>query len=116
MLAALQHIYSQAGLRDEILALVAADVNHASRDDCGRARLDDWQILVLAPVRLGCNFDYDRLQDLAEPHRLTPGSELQTTRDQTCNRAQQRTSSTADRPRSDYHATVHTHFRTGTNY
>jgi len=27
---------------------------------------DYWQILVLSAVRLGCDFDYDALQDLAE--------------------------------------------------
>ena len=48
---------------------MAADVNWDSRDDCGRRGLSYWQILVLAAVRLGCNFDYDRLQDLAEQHR-----------------------------------------------
>ena len=69
ILASLQHIYSQAGLRDQILSLVAADVNQDSRDDCGREGLSYWQILVLASVRLGCNLDYDRLQDLAEQHR-----------------------------------------------
>jgi len=31
--------------------------------------MDYWQILVLAAVRLGCNLDYDKLQDLAEQHR-----------------------------------------------
>jgi hypothetical protein len=31
--------------------------------------MDYWPIVVLASVRLGCNFDYDRLQDLAEQHR-----------------------------------------------
>ena len=70
ILAALQHVYSQAGLRDSILALIAADVNRDSRNDCGRQGLSYWQILVLAAVRLGCNFDYDRLQDLAEQHRV----------------------------------------------
>ena len=69
MLAALQHIDSQPALRDDILTLVARDVNEKTRDDCGRAGLDYWQILVLASVRLGCNLDYDRLQDLAEQHR-----------------------------------------------
>jgi len=69
ILAALQHIYSQPQTRDDILALVAADVNHGSRRDCGREGLDYWQILVLASVRLGCNLDYDKLQDLAEQHR-----------------------------------------------
>jgi IS5 family transposase len=69
ILAALQHIYSQPQVRDQILALVAGDVNQDSREDCGREGLDYWQVLVLAAVRLGCNLDYDRLQDLAEQHR-----------------------------------------------
>jgi len=69
ILAALQHIYSTPSLRDEILRLIAADVNHDSRRDIGREGLDDWQILVLAAVRLGCDLDYDKLQDLAEQHR-----------------------------------------------
>ena len=28
-----------------------------------------WEIVVLAAARLGCNLDYDKLQDLAENHR-----------------------------------------------
>ena len=31
--------------------------------------LDYWQITVLVAARLGCNLDYDKLQDLAEQHR-----------------------------------------------
>ena len=69
VLRALQHIYGQPKLRNEILDLVAQDVNDASRHDRGREGLDYWQILVLAAVRLGCNLDYDKLQDLAEQHR-----------------------------------------------
>lgn len=69
ILAALQHIYSQPEMRDAILDLVAEDVNQDSRDDVGREGMDYWQILVLAAVRLGCNLDYDKLQDLAEQHR-----------------------------------------------
>jgi hypothetical protein len=69
ILRALQHIYGQPTLRGEILQLVAWDVNDGSRNDRGREGLDYWQILVLAAVRLGCNLDYDKLQDLAEQHR-----------------------------------------------
>jgi len=69
ILRALQHIYSKPALCDEILQLIADDVNKDARDDCGRDGLDYWQILVLAAVRLGCNLDYDKLQDLAEQHR-----------------------------------------------
>lgn len=69
VLAGLKHLYGQAEVRDRILALVAQDVNCESRDDCGREGMDYWQILVLGSVRLGCNLDYDKLQDLAENHR-----------------------------------------------
>jgi hypothetical protein len=48
---------------------VAEDINEDSRRDVGRPGLDDWQIVVLAAVRLGCNYDYDKLQDQSENHR-----------------------------------------------
>ena len=69
ILRALQQIYSRPDLRDQILDLIEADVNQDARDDVGREGLDYWQILVLAAVRLGCNLNYDKLQDLAEQHR-----------------------------------------------
>ena len=69
ILRALQQIYSQSELRNQILELIAADIQRDTRDDVGREGLGYWQILVLAAVRLGCNLDYDKLQDLAEQHR-----------------------------------------------
>ena len=68
ILRALQHIYGNPELRDELLGLVARDVNRDSREDCGREGMDYWQILVLAAVRRGCGYDYDQLQNLAENH------------------------------------------------
>jgi len=68
VLRGLQLIYSNAILRNKILDLVAEAVNGETRKDCGREGLDYWQIFVLASVRLGCNLDYDKLQDLAEQH------------------------------------------------
>jgi len=69
ILRALQHVYGQVQLRREILDLVGKDVNGDSSPDRGRDGLSYWTIMVLAAVRLGCNFDYDKLQDLAEQHR-----------------------------------------------
>lgn len=69
ILCALRHLFGQPQLREEILGLVAGDVNEHSRDDRGREGLDYWHITVLAAARLGCNLDYDKLQDLAEQHR-----------------------------------------------
>jgi len=69
ILRALQHLYQDAPARQEILDLVGKDVNGHTSPKLGRKGLDYWSITVLAAVRLGCNFDYDKLQDLAEQHR-----------------------------------------------
>ena len=65
----MQHVYSLPEVRDHLLHLTAQDVNQHSRPDCGREGFDYWQVLVLAAVRLGCNYNYDQLQDVAEEHR-----------------------------------------------
>lgn len=69
VLEALKHVFSQTTLRDQLCQLVAGDVNISTRDDTGREGFDYWQILVMAVVRLGCNLNYDKLQDLCENHR-----------------------------------------------
>jgi IS5 family transposase len=69
ILRALQQVYQDTKLRREIVDLVAKDVNQATTGELGRPGLDYWPIVVLAAVRLGCNLDYDKLQDLAEQHR-----------------------------------------------
>lgn len=69
VLAGLQYVYTCNSLRNKVVSLVAQDINEESRRDVGRPGLDDWQVVVLAAVRLGCNFDYDKLQDQAENHR-----------------------------------------------
>ncbi len=69
VLAGLQHVYTCSPLRNRVIRLVAQDINENTRRDVGRPGLDDWQIVVLAAVRLGCNFDYDKLQDQSENHR-----------------------------------------------
>ena len=69
ILRALQFLYSDRKYIDEILQWIAADVNSDSRTDTGRTGMEYWHICVLAVVRLGCNFTYDQLQDLAENHR-----------------------------------------------
>jgi transposase, IS5 family len=69
ILAALQHIYARPALRDSLLDAVAQDVNGVCSADRGRPGMQYWSILVLGAVRLGCNVNYDRLQNLAEEHR-----------------------------------------------
>lgn len=69
ILRALQHLYEEADLRGELLRLVGKDVNQGTSRKRGRRGLNYWEIIVLAAARLGCNLDYDKLQDLAENHR-----------------------------------------------
>jgi transposase, IS5 family len=69
ILRALQHLYENVPARRELLRLVGKDVNKTSNRKLGRRGLNYWEVTVLAAVRLGCNLDYDKLQDLAENHR-----------------------------------------------
>ena len=69
ILRALQHLYADDSLRRELLALVGKDVNGDTSRKHGRRGMTYWEIAVLAAARLGCNLDYDKLQDLAENHR-----------------------------------------------
>jgi len=69
ILRALQHIYSTPKVRDAILRAIARDVNGKSKATRGRPGLSYWEILVLAGARLGCGYNHDELQDLAENHR-----------------------------------------------
>jgi transposase, IS5 family len=69
ILRGLQHIYSTSKVRDFILKAIARDVNGKSKATRGRPGLSYWEILVLAGARLGCGYNYDELQDLAENHR-----------------------------------------------
>ena len=69
VLRALQFVSADRSLADQVLGLIAADINGESRTDTGRKGMDYWHICVLAATRLGCDFTYDQLQDLAENHR-----------------------------------------------
>jgi len=69
ILRSLQHLYDDDLRRREILDLVGRDVNKGTSRKHGRRGMNYWEITVLQSVRLGCNLDYDKTQDLAENHR-----------------------------------------------
>ena len=69
VLKALQHVYCNRQLTDRILRLIGDDINRGARTDTGRKGMEYWHVCVLMAVRLGCNFTYDQLADLAENHR-----------------------------------------------
>lgn len=69
VLAGLQYVFSNSTLRTKVMDLVGQDINADSMRELGREGFSYWQIVVLSAVRLGCNLDYDKLQDLCENHR-----------------------------------------------
>lgn len=50
------------------MKLIGQDINGQSSAKLGREGMDYWHVLVLASVRLGCNYTYDQIHDLCENH------------------------------------------------
>ncbi len=73
ILFGLRHLYASSEFRMKAVELIAADLNEGTRRDVGRPGMDDWQALTLAVVRLGCNLDYDKLEDQVGNHRSLRG-------------------------------------------
>ena len=70
ILAGLQHLEVDARPRDQILGWVASDVLGSRSDRRGRGGMSFWQILVLAVIRQGCNYDYAALEHAANHDEL----------------------------------------------
>ena len=68
VLRSLQHVYSKPDAAEKIMQLIGRDINGETSPKRGREGMDYWHILVLAGVRLGCNYTYDQIHDLAENH------------------------------------------------
>ncbi len=68
LLMGLQYIYCAPELRekvfDELEALIPQEVDPHN----GRPGMELWKILVLGTLRLNCNWDYDKLQNIANNH------------------------------------------------
>ena len=70
ILMSLQHLYvHEKEALMEILNFIKSDINRDDSDKLGCCGLNYWEILILASVRLGCDLDFDALQDLADNHR-----------------------------------------------
>ena len=68
VLRSLQHVYSKPALTETIMQMIGRDINGKTSTKRGREGMDYWHILVLAGVRLGCNYTYDEIHDLSENH------------------------------------------------
>ena len=69
ILAALQYVFVTPSLNEQIFSLIEKDVVEGKKRT-GRSGMDLWHILVLASLRDGLAADFDRLEDLANHHKL----------------------------------------------
>ena len=69
LLLGLQHVYCNPSLRDEVFKILEKLIPAGSDKNNGRPGMDLWKILVLGIIRLNCNWDYDKLQDIANNHK-----------------------------------------------
>jgi len=68
LLRGLQYIYSRVPLRNKIFKLLWDIVPKNIDVNTGRNGMNLWRILVLGTLRLNCNWDYDKLQEIANNH------------------------------------------------
>lgn len=68
LLMGLQYIYCNIEIRREIFEILEGVVPKGTDHNNGRPGMELWKILVLGTIRLNCNWDYDKLQEIANNH------------------------------------------------
>lgn len=69
LLMGLQHIYTTPELREAVFKILETMIPKGIDPNNGRPGMYLWRILVLAVLRLNCNWDYDKLQEMANNHQ-----------------------------------------------
>jgi transposase, IS5 family len=69
VLLGLQHLYINHTLRAELFKILGTITPKEVDADKGRPGMDLWKILVLGILRLNCNWDYDKLHNIANEHK-----------------------------------------------
>jgi hypothetical protein len=67
LLMGLQHIYRTTVIREKVFNILKQIVPKKSHE-AGRPGMDLWKILVLGTLRLNCNWDYDKVHEMANNH------------------------------------------------
>jgi transposase, IS5 family len=69
LLLGLQYIYSHRPVRNEVFKILKKITPKEVAADKGRPGMDLWKILVLGNLRLNCNWDFDKLHNIANEHK-----------------------------------------------
>jgi hypothetical protein len=67
LLMGLQYIYSTPAIREKVFNVLKQVVPKKSYES-GRPGMDLWKILVLGTLRLNCNWDFDKVHEMANNH------------------------------------------------
>ena len=68
ILLGLQHLYTNKKIRDLVFSLLEELIPQNVSSINGRPGMHLWKILVLGVLRLNLNWNYDRLQEMANQH------------------------------------------------
>jgi len=68
LLMGLQYIWCTPEVREKVFEILEKIVPEETRADTGRPGMELWKILVLGTLRLNCNWDYDKVQEMANQH------------------------------------------------
>lgn len=66
LLRGLQYIYCTPELKDKVFSLLE---KRMAISRTGRPGMDLWKILVLGTIRLNCDWNYDKLKEMADNHK-----------------------------------------------
>ena len=69
LLKGLQAIYCNPVVRDEVFEVLMDLVPEGTDPNNGRTGMELWKVLVLGSLRLSCDWDYDKLTDIANNHK-----------------------------------------------
>lgn len=68
LLMGLQYLYCTPDIRNKVFDILKRLIPDGTDSKKGRPGMDLWRILVLGTIRLNCNWDYDKLHDIANNH------------------------------------------------
>jgi hypothetical protein len=69
LLMGLQYIYWSPEILEQVFRILEEMISEKTKKNNGRRGMDLWNILVLGTIRLNCDWDYDKLREMADNHK-----------------------------------------------
>jgi hypothetical protein len=68
LLMGLQYIYCNHEIREQVFDILERVIPEGTDSKNGRPGMDLWKVLILGTLRLNCNWDYDKVKEIADNH------------------------------------------------